>query len=230
VTVEAFLPLGVATGNTFRLRLLPATWADAPQGTASTFFYDVYEATIQILPGAVKWPEKDQITALNETGFLVLPSVDLHHVDTPRLPLSDGTLRPVPLMDAFAWRNTFTYVNGTPTTEWQRSTSFDSAPLLQTAGLDRLELRTLPISVLTGPTKGRVTHLLGFGSLVDAPNDAPRERFWVVGCAVADAEAQATLTLREIGVATPEPLPGNRLITHLGGALCTNEGYTLVWG
>jgi|GEM_PF-6437266 len=226
VTVEGFLPLGVSHGQSLRLELLPATDADAPTQRVTV---DVYEVVLRIQPSGVEWPKDDQVTGENPAGFYVLPQVDLVHADIPRLPLPDGTFPPVIGMDALAWRHALTLTGGGPTTLWRRADSIKTAPLLETATLDRLNLRRTPQLVLTGPVAGPDAPLLGVGSLVEVSYDAPGARFWVIGCEVHEARAEATLTLRQIGVSEAEPLPLNRRVTGGRQPRRTDEGFTRAW-
>lgn len=230
VTVEAFAPFGAAAAaGPWRLEVLPLAYAGpavvVPPRPAVDL--EVYEVGVQVLPGAVDWPDQDEVTALNESGFLVLPAVELAHADVPRLRPAGGAQPAAPRTDAAAWRHAWTYADGVPTAAWRRGTSRAPLPLLESAAADRLEVRAAPVTVLRGPVRGPAALALGFGSVVDVPADAPGLRFWAVGATVRDLAGVAELTLREIGEADPLPLPANRLVQHTGYPIFTDLGHPL---
>jgi len=195
------------TGQSVRLRL---------STPGSGFGLDIAYLRLQILPALVEWPEQDQVTVIRPDGVLKAPDVSLVHADLPRLALAPNEYAPAQDMDALAWRHALTTVAGKPTTLWNRPGVRLAAPLLETAALDRLELRQSAQRTLSGSLLGYAgVGAMSFGQKVISP-DAPGRLLLVVSCEVQQVTGVARLTLRAIGAAPDNPLPDGARVTTAG--------------
>lgn len=188
------------TGKTVRLRISATGFA--PVELAQVF--------LSILPSLVEWPEQDQVTVLRPDGVLKAPDVQLVHADAPRL----NVAAPIQKMDVLAWNHALSLADGTPTSSWTRPGARQPAPLLETAALDRLELRQTAQRTLSGTVLGYAgVGALSFGQRVLSP-DAPGRLLMVVSCELQQISGQARVTLRAIGQAPDFDLPlGSRVTT-----------------
>ncbi|UOR07157.1 hypothetical protein MUN82_08680 [Hymenobacter aerilatus] len=204
VTVEQFIPFGLVA-DTIRVRLLPPQLLDngtlepvPVTGNGQYPIITIYEIGLQIRPNEVFFEDTETQFAVNENGFLLLPTVELVHDDLPRFQFDNGNFAPVRGMDVQAWRHALTLADGRATTSWSRPGTRRAAGLLETAALDRLELRTFPGEVLTGTLRGRTLWQWGIGLVVDAVFDADG-KYVVVGYALDEHEAEASIALRKLG-------------------------------
>jgi hypothetical protein len=188
------------TGASVRLRI--SAIGLAPVELANVF--------LSILPALVEWPDSDQVTVVRPDGVLKAPDVELVHADAPRLNL----IAPVQKMDVLAWRHALSLRDGTATTSWVRPGVRQPAPLLETAALDRLELRQSAQRTLSGSLLGyNGVGAMSFGQLVLSP-DAPGRLLMVVSCEVQQFSGVARVVLRAIGSAPDAILPiGSRVTT-----------------
>ncbi|TGE05549.1 hypothetical protein [Hymenobacter fodinae] len=234
-TQETLLPAGLGEGQ-LRVKLLPPELLSGPaSSTADPVRVLVEYIRLAVIPAARSWGDQDQFTAINQRrGYYQLPPVELVHADIPRLALANGLPAPISQMDVDAWRHALSLAPRTATVEWVRRLSNGitplSLPLLETAAVERMDLRTVPGVGMTGTVRGPGVWRLGVGCMVDAPYDEDG-RFLVVSCQHDERSMHATIVVRRLAVGsyiTAPELEGRIRYSSLGPRYTSLNSYRTV--
>lgn len=192
------LPIGLP-GTKVRVRMLAPVATDA--ASVATRLKVNYVA-LSIQPGLVDWSDvkDDHQEAANEasvTTGLRLDDVELAHADLPRLPSAAGTPLPPRKMDVYAWRHAVSLADFRATTAWKRPAYSGPTTLLDNAAQERMALRAVPATEVSGEVKGPGINHLRIGLMLDMPEDLDG-RFIVLSCYKNERAGTAQITVRKL--------------------------------
>ncbi|ALW86337.1 hypothetical protein AUC43_15340 [Hymenobacter sedentarius] len=193
------LPMGLP-GTSVRVRLIKPVATDVAS-LASTL--SVSYVALAIQPGLVDWSDvkQDFVEVENNEGITTgirLDDVELAHADLPLLPAFNSKAMAPKKMDVYAWRHAVSLADFTATTAWKRPGYPNTAPLLDNAAQDRMALRSVPSSEVTGEVAGPGIHFLRIGLMLDMPEDL-EGKFLVLSCFKNERMGTARITVRKLG-------------------------------